>query len=100
MQRTGNGPWTKKTYKKKPSPKKTYPKKTYTKKSPAITVNKVKSTNDVHFDEKIAKSEAILGQISKGFDVAAKPIKGVISLAEKYATRAGSFISSLFTKKK
>jgi hypothetical protein len=101
-------------YTKKPRGKKTFtnnkkpyvkkssaPKKTYTKK--AVNANYVKpgtlQTNDKHFDEKIAKSEMIMNQISKGMDVAAKPIQGIISLAEKYATRGASFIKNLFTKK-
>lgn len=81
--------------------KKPYVKKTYTPKSRYADYVKPGSmrTNDKHFDEKIAKSEIIMNQISRGMDVAAKPIAGIIHLAEQYAGKAGSFISKFFTKK-
>lgn len=101
--RIGNGPWTnvkrtKKTYKPKSAAKpkrKPYVKRIVKSTKPAykkpIRDTTQYKTNDKHFDEKIAKSQAILGQISKGMDVAAKPIKGIINLAELYAGRLFSF---------
>lgn len=90
--------YTKKYYKKKPSTyKKPYNRTPYKKPYKRPTYNPITKTNDVHFDEKIAKTDMILNSISKGFDVAGKPIMGAIKLAETYI---GKFANFLFPKKK